>query len=696
MDNNNHIRFNNSTGHNHHSHGLVLPTTSFQNQIHELAKTLPPPRKQNTACDACRSRKVKCNKLPGQDKCQHCLSKNFPCTHYVQQATSEKKRSAALSRRPRNLSNGPHSISKYTPPAPEPVFPLSPVVHPLHPPPPLATSLNVQYGFQPRITPSTPTKDVLTYIFAPPELSSAHDLPPIASMRPPTPYDAWGEVAHKLEDESFRADFALDLVEVFFQIVHTRLPLLNPAQFRNGLGITASTATSHPPPHHGTTLHPALVATVVAWGCKFSEHPLLVADRKRPSGQSLLAKTLIDRARDLAEALKVHRVPSADHVVISLLIEPLQSQTPDDANGYHGFWLTAATRHLLGLGINHKSTMATLPDTESRGTMIFAWWMACISDAYASAYYRRKPVLDDDDYDIDFYTVGPSPQEQTDSASTAPSTREQLEFLGYYTAAHSLARTARQMSKQLWKPSTDADGISFETLTTFTASLSEWREKYLNLVGVPNNYDGEWDFVSAVSSCASDATYHVMWIILFNAVDDFNIREISQTTPPNAAQIEAVKQKVVEEALHSALRIAGLAAVLTSNGYLRLDPAVMHVSCIQAGTLLARLGRPEVTNCIAALEQYSYSYEEAGEQAQELKRLFNVARSGELELGHMSSVAPKLPSPSGNSTPQSQSHYQPTSHSHSMSVDDAPGPPSSSNGSGSPYSSSSSYSGYGR
>ena len=34
--------------------GLVLPTPSMQNQIHELAKTLPPPRKQNTACDACR------------------------------------------------------------------------------------------------------------------------------------------------------------------------------------------------------------------------------------------------------------------------------------------------------------------------------------------------------------------------------------------------------------------------------------------------------------------------------------------------------------------------------------------------------------------------------------------------------------------------------------------------------------------
>ena len=73
--------------------------------------------------------------------------------------------------------------------------------------------------------------------------------------------------------------------------------------------------------------------------------------------------------------------------------------------------------------------MSNIEDSEARGTMIFAWWMACISDAYASAYYRRKPVLDDDDYDIDFYTVGPSPQEnQGDGgATTTPSTREQLE-----------------------------------------------------------------------------------------------------------------------------------------------------------------------------------------------------------------------------------------------------------------------------
>ena len=70
--------------------------------------------------------------------------------------------------------------------------------------------------------------------------------------------------------------------------------------------------------------------------------------------------------------------------------------------------------------------MVNIQDPESRGTMIFAWWMTCICDAYASAYYRRKPVLDDDDYDIDFYTVDPV-QDMSDAQTPTPSPREQLE-----------------------------------------------------------------------------------------------------------------------------------------------------------------------------------------------------------------------------------------------------------------------------
>jgi hypothetical protein len=124
--------------------------------------------------------------------------------------------------------------------------------------------------------------------------------------------------------------FALDLVEVYFQVMHARLPFLNPTHFRARLNVpqyasvyvdNASGASAEEP------LHPALMATVIAWGAKFSEHPLLVADRLNSSTrQSGLAKTLIVRAREIAEALKVHRVPAAEHVVIALLIEPLQSR----------------------------------------------------------------------------------------------------------------------------------------------------------------------------------------------------------------------------------------------------------------------------------------------------------------------------------------------------------------------------------
>lgn len=60
--------------------------------------------------------------------------------------------------------------------------------------------------------------------------------------------------------------------------------------------------------------------------------------------------------------------------------------------------------------------------------MVFAWWMACFCDAYASVYYRRKPVLDDGDYDIDFYTGDPIIAGSLDAhGRPLQSPREQLE-----------------------------------------------------------------------------------------------------------------------------------------------------------------------------------------------------------------------------------------------------------------------------
>lgn len=60
-----------------------------------------------------------------------------------------------------------------------------------------------------------------------------------------------------------------------------------------------------------------------------------------------------------------------------------------------------------------------------------------------------------------------------------------------------------------------------------------------------------------------------MWIILFNALDDFGVKESGpQASLHDQTKIDNAKRKVADEALHGALRIAGLAGVLTSNGYL--------------------------------------------------------------------------------------------------------------------------------
>ncbi|KAI0081557.1 hypothetical protein K474DRAFT_1656349 [Panus rudis PR-1116 ss-1] len=660
--------------------GYNFLTTSAQNHIHELAKTLPPPRKQNTACDACRTRKVKCNVIPGQDKCQHCLAKNCPCTHLIQQATTERKRNAAQKRARTQSATAP----SHQPPSIGPIRTEStprPSPYPLSTPPPPAAQASTSQGptsIPTRITSQTTTKELLAYLFSPPESRNGSS--------GPTPYAEWGDLAHQLELESFRNDFAFDLVEVFFQIVHLRLPLLNPIQFRARFHTSIRSQTpppttptielrmrrSHSPQtaaysnsnqnspkslhsalHDSGQIDNALAATVISWGAKFSEHPLLMADRARNNGQSLLAKTLIDRTRDLAEDLKVHRVPTADHVVTALLIEPLQSQDPDEPQGYHGFWLTSAIRLLMSLGINRKSVTTSIEDYDVQGTMVFAWWMACLADAYRSIYYRRKPILDDDDYDIDFYTAEKAVSASADNFrgdNSQVSPREQLQFLGYYRAAHALARISRQMSRQLWKPSTETDGIPLQTIWGSMEQLSEWKTQFYSQVGVPPNFPVNWDFISCVTACASDATYNIQNIILFFAVDDFGITEEHElfkahSSPEQTAvmmqKIEQTKKKLFDDTLHSASRIAALAGVLTTNGYMRLDSAVMHVSCIQAGTFLAKLGRPEVENCIEALKQYSHSYEEMAERARDIQRVYDAARNGESDFTHMASVIPK-------------------------------------------------------
>lgn len=70
---------------------------------------------------------------------------------------------------------------------------------------------------------------------------------------------------------------------------------------------------------------------------------------------------------------------------------------------------------------------------------------------------------------------------------------------------------------------------------------------------------------------ASDAAYHVMWVIVFDAVDDFGIRELNDISrnrnpdlgpPQTPIHMDEVKARVFDEALRGASRIAGLVRFL--------------------------------------------------------------------------------------------------------------------------------------
>ena len=111
--------------------------------------------------------------------------------------------------------------------------------------------------------------------------------------------------------------------------------------------------------------------------------------------------------------------------------------------------------------------------------------------------------------------------------------------------------------------------------------------------------------------------------------------------------------------------------MLTTNGYLRLDPNVLHYSIYAAGILLARLGRPEVSNCISGLQQYGFAYEEALDQAAEMNQVYQAAapqaHSGVDHVGGGAGGFQPPPPPSTSAAapqPQTQQQQQPTaSHS---------------------------------
>lgn len=57
------------------------------------------------------------------------------------------------------------------------------------------------------------------------------------------------------------------------------------------------------------------------------------------------------------------------------------------------------------------------------------------------------------------------------------------------------------MCRWLWIPAAEAEGIAYEHLVRLVAQYMEWRDEHLDRVGVPSNFEADWDFVAAVTAC---------------------------------------------------------------------------------------------------------------------------------------------------------------------------------------------------
>lgn len=126
---------------------------------------------------------------------------------------------------------------------------------------------------------------------------------------------------------------AIELIDTFFAVVHSRLPILDAQSFMNRF-TSPNTDPSGP-------LNPALLASVLAFGAKFADHPTFTADRDECAARDAddadgsrsrrgysrsrcrMAQLLAVRAREVAEVHKAYRIPTLANVQALILLENL-------------------------------------------------------------------------------------------------------------------------------------------------------------------------------------------------------------------------------------------------------------------------------------------------------------------------------------------------------------------------------------
>ncbi|ETS63648.1 hypothetical protein PaG_01949 [Moesziomyces aphidis] len=648
-------------------------------------------RKQNSACDACRSRKVRCNRDPGEAKCNHCKAKNIECTTlYVQWATSSSKRPVKRART--SLLAASEEEKKEIPKPPEIAD----------------AAVNAQDHllnalFQ-RDTEYAPIDNHVYYYNILPcntPLSASgytvRNILPTAYLPGPKPAAITNAELHLL-DRQRREDFVNDLVETFFSVVHARLPLLNPQTFRKRY-YERSKELGGPPSD-------VTLAIVIAWGAKFSENPLIAQDRAesavelqkahqqaqaallkgesekadqitgikggieqpiltvpeelRDHGRNRIADHLTWRAQDIMDRLRVARVATLENAQACLLMESMLLHPSVYFNGNpniagtpiaaphrslleytNGHWYVIAIKHMIDLGIHCKEKVMTIKDPALRGETLFAWWLACMADAASALYFQRRSLISAEDYNSD------PPVADADNKKVAPHPLDSIDsYLAFFGSMHDAVTFQSKVSAMHFAPRSHIEGVPFDKVAEAAELLKKWRVDHLEKVGVPlPHWPPHWDYIAAVSACTSDINYHANWICLWRLVDETGIlgtdrsdatspihqdrlkrrsaseRDVARGDAPDPDRVQAVLATIQEEALNSALRIAGLTEILRSNQYLRLDPANSLQSLEMAAHMLIRFQRSEVDIIVAGFRQYGLSYEDCFDKADVMEDL---------------------------------------------------------------------------
>jgi hypothetical protein len=534
----------------------------------------------------------------------------------------------------------------------------------------------------------------------------------------------------RLANATARMELVSDLIETYFSIVHTRYPILDPIEFRSRFH-TPSADNGGPPAD-------VLIAVIMAWGAKFSENPILVADRReaanqltptqkrkreaatpanstaqvaiaapvqqgalereqerrarargngediRVIGRSRIAEDLVIKAQEVLDRNKVHRISSLDNIRAALIVEALFWRPSHDSVGGQdelgtnqafrkrrglyvcdGAWVSSAIWHLKELRVHQQETIDCIADPAQRPQVAMCWWLACMMDAHMSAFYRRKPYLALEDYTTDLPAPPPAPeQEGPHPLATAQG------YQIWLTSSQQQVEMMRSVYHTLWTPQTALHGISARKLETLASLAFAWRENHLALVGAPYpTWPPHWNFADAVTACASDMNYHIVWVLMWEAIEEFGIAELkaSHTSAYNEAsaryggspairtkgemeldqsKIRGLSARIYDEALNGALRSANLSQVLCDNGYLRLEAGIMKWSMAEAGFCLTKFKRSEVASIIEALRQYGQAFEECYDQANELEQLASTYLHGEAntlnELGPSASSSSSL------------------------------------------------------